>query len=66
MQWLFADGYEGDEEERIIQAGQIIEDSPIYLRELPDFSLQDVENEIKKAIRDYGVKYIFNPKRVLG
>ena len=52
--------YEGDEEERIIQAGQIIEDSPIYLRELPDFSLQDVENEIKKAIRDYGVKYIFH------
>lgn len=40
--------YEGDEEERIHKAAEIIKDSPLYLRELPDFSLQDVENEIKK------------------
>lgn len=51
--------YEGDEKERIRKAAEIIKDSPLYLRELPDFSLQDVENEIKKALRDHDVKYIF-------
>jgi replicative DNA helicase len=46
------------EEERVIQAGQILSESPIYVEELPDFSLQDVENKIKKNIREHNVKYI--------
>lgn len=59
--------YEGDEEERVIKAGEILESSPLYVEELPDFSLKDVENVIKKNIRDHDVKYVFNPiKRVLG
>lgn len=59
--------YVGDEEARVLEAGKIIASSPIYIRELPDFSLMDVENEIKKGIRDHEVKYVFNPiKRVLG
>lgn len=52
--------YEGDEEERIIKAGEILESSPLYVEELPDFSLKDVENVIKKNIRDHDVKYIFH------
>lgn len=52
--------YEGDEEERVIKAGQILESSPLYVEELPDFSLKDVENTIKKNIRDHDVKYIFH------
>ena len=51
--------YEGDEEERVDQAAEILSSSPLYVKELPDFSLDDVENLIKQGIRDYGVKYIF-------
>lgn len=53
--------YVDDEENRVREAAKIIKDSPIYIRPLPDFSLMDVENEIKKGIRDYDVKYVFNP-----
>lgn len=52
--------YEGDEEERVIKAAEILESSPLYVEELPDFSLKDVENTIKKNIRDHDVKYIFH------
>lgn len=52
--------YEGDEEERVLEAGQIISNSPIYVEILPDFSLQDVEDKIKKNIRDHDIKYVFH------
>ena len=52
--------YEGDEEERVIKAGEILESSPLYVEELPDFSLKDVENVIKKNICDHDVKYNFH------
>lgn len=59
--------YGEGEEERVIQAAKLLKASPIYVEELPDFSLQDVENKIKKNIREHDVKYVFNPiKRVLG
>ena len=59
--------YEGDEEDRVREAAKILKDSPIYIEEMPDFSLQDVENTIKKNIRDHDVKYVFDPiKRVTG
>ena len=59
--------YGEGEEERVLQAATLIQQSPIYVEELPDFSLQDVENKIKKNIREHDVKYVFNPiKRVLG
>ena len=50
--------YEGDEKDRVRQADQIIKEAPIYVEVLPDFSLQDVENKIKKSIRDNDVKYV--------
>ena len=52
--------YMGDEEERVIEAGKILASSPLYVEELPDFSLQDVENKIKKNLRDHDVKYVFH------
>lgn len=58
--------YQGDEEERVYKAADILKESPIYVVELPDFSLKDVENTIKKHIREHGVKFVFNSKRVLG
>ena len=51
--------YEGDEEARVREAGEILKSSPIYIVELPDFSLQDIEDTIKKGIRDHDVKYVF-------
>jgi replicative DNA helicase len=52
--------YEGDEEERVMEAARILSESPIYIEELPDFSLQDVEDRIRKNIRDHDVKYVFH------
>lgn len=52
--------YSEGEEERVIQAAKLLKESPIYVEELPDFSLQDVENKIKKNIRDHDVKYVFH------
>ena len=52
--------YEGDEEARVREAARIISESPIYIEILPDFSLQDVENKIKKNIRDHNVKCVFH------
>jgi replicative DNA helicase len=51
--------FEG-EWERIIKAKQILKESPIYFESLPDFSLLDIENTIKRNIRERDVKYIFH------
>ena len=52
--------YEGDEEERVLRAAQILSEAPLYIEVLPDFSLQDIEDKIKKNIRDRDVKYVFH------
>ena len=52
--------YEEGEEERVLQAAKILSESPIYVEELPDFSLKDVEDKIKKNIRDHDVRYVFH------
>ena len=52
--------YQGDEEERIHKAIEILSKAPLYVEELPDFSLKDVEDKIKKNIRDHEVRYIFH------
>ena len=52
--------YAEGEEERVLQAAKLLKESPIYVEELPDFSLQDVENKIKKNIREHDVRYIFH------
>ena len=52
--------YLGDEKERVHKAADILSNSPLYIEELPDFSLKDIEDKIKKNIRDYDVKYVFH------
>lgn len=52
--------YEGDEEDRVREAAIILKNSPLYIEELPDFSLKDVEDKIKKNIRDHDIKYVFH------
>ena len=51
--------YVGNEEERVLKAAKILEQAPLYIEELLDFSLQDVENVIRKNIRERGVKLVF-------
>lgn len=51
--------YEGDEEDRVREAAKIIKASPLYVETISDFSLQDIENKIKKNIRDHEVSYVF-------
>jgi replicative DNA helicase len=52
--------YVNDEEERVRKAAIILSESPLYIEELPDFSLKDIEDKIKKNIRDHEVKYVFH------
>ena len=53
--------YVGDEEERVLKAAEVLEAAPLYVEELPDFSLKDIEEIIKKNIRENNVRYVFHP-----
>lgn len=50
--------YAEGEKERVIEAAKIIKDSPIWIEHLPDFSLRDIENTIRRHVRENGVKYV--------
>lgn len=52
--------YVDDEQERIQYAINVLKSSKIYFESLPDFSLQDIEDTIKKGIREYNTHYIFH------
>jgi len=51
--------YENDEYDRVIYAANVLASSKLMFKSMPDFSLQDIENIIKKNIRENDVKYIF-------
>lgn len=51
--------YEEGELERVNQAIDFIETSPLYIVHLPEFDIQDVLNIIKKYHREYNVNYFF-------
>ena len=51
--------YVGDEWERAQEAANVLIKSPLYIKKLPDFSLQDIENTIKFHIRQFKVRYVF-------
>lgn len=54
---LNADFKDG-EEARIEYAIQQIEKAPLWIEQLSDFSLRDIENTIRRYVRENGVKYI--------
>lgn len=47
-----------EERARVDRAARIIEEAPLWVVELPDFSLSDIENAIKGNIRDFGIMYV--------
>lgn len=52
--------YQEGEWERVQHAADLLKHGKIYFESMPDFSLQDIENAIKKGIRDHDVLYIFH------
>lgn len=52
--------YEEGEEERVFTAASVLEKAPLYIEELPDFSLKDVEDKIKRNLRERDIKYVFH------
>lgn len=46
------------EEDRILEAIKVLEESSLYLEFMPDFSLEDIERRIKYNIEERGVYYI--------
>lgn len=48
-----------EESERLAMAASIIQEAPLYIEEMPDFSMTDIESQIKRGIRDYEAHYIF-------
>ena len=51
--------YENDELDRVTQAISYIESSPLYIVHIPDFSIEDIKNQIKKYNREFSVRYFF-------
>ena len=56
---ILTNRYEPGEIERVDRAREIIKRSPLYLKELHDFSLKDIENVIKMSVKKFNIRYIF-------
>ena len=50
--------YIGDEEERVDQAIQFIEQSPLWIEYMSDFNIEDIETTIRRYQIDHQVQYI--------
>lgn len=50
--------YKGDEEERVDQAIQFIEQSPLWIEYMSDFNIEDIETVIRRYQLDHNVKYV--------
>lgn len=51
--------YDFNERERVQRAADIISKSPLFIEEMPNFTMKEVENVIKRSIRTNKTKYIF-------
>ena len=56
---IISSQYTVGEWDRVIHAANLLIDSPLYIQQMPDFSLQDIENTIKRNIYDNHVNYVF-------
>lgn len=52
--------YRPGELARVRTAAKLLKDCPIYIKRLPDFNLQDIENTIKFGISEYKARYFFH------
>lgn len=51
--------YYPGEWERVTYAANLLAKSPVYVDQLPDFSLKDIENTIKREVREHNTRYVF-------
>lgn len=51
--------YEEGERDRVIQATDYINSSPLYIEFIPDFGITEIEQLIRKYQREKGVRYFF-------
>ena len=56
---ILYNNYQEGEFDRIIYAAELLKKCPLYIKRLPDFSLQDVENTIRYGIHEWKTQYIF-------
>ena len=45
--------------ERVNKAARLLKESNLFIKKLPDFSLQDIENCIKQGVREHKAGYVF-------
>lgn len=57
---IINNNYYSNEIDRVRKAAQILKESGIQIRRLPDFGLEDIEKAIRFSIREYGVKYVIH------
>ena len=50
--------YLAEEEDRVKYAAEVIKKSPLWIEEMHDFSLDDIENKIRSYVIDENVKYV--------
>lgn len=50
--------YAEGEEDRVRYAAGLLSQAPLWIKELPDFSIDDIENAIRKYVIDEGVKMV--------
>lgn len=56
---ILTNSYGVGEKERVLYAAQVLSQAPLYIEVVPDFSLKDIENIIKRNIRTRKCKYVF-------
>lgn len=56
---ILTNKYDIGERDRVMEAAKILQKAPLFIEEIPDFSLRDIENIIKRNIRTRGCKYVF-------
>ena len=56
---ILTNKYDPGEIERVNHAMEVIKRSPLYLKQLHDFSLKDIENVVKLSVRKFNIRYFF-------
>lgn len=51
--------YKDDEEERVLKAVEYIKQAPLYIEQIPNFNIDDIERTIKKYKINKGINYVF-------
>lgn len=56
---ILTNRYDPGEIERVSYAMEVIKRCPLYLKQLHDFSLKDIENVVKLSVRKFNIRYFF-------